>query len=58
MRVVLLLLLVAAQPAFAHHEVVMATSLMPLMLSGAAGLVLAFGVWKRRVWARKQVRDK
>lgn len=44
-------LMIAATPAFAHHEVVVATSMMPLAAAFAAIPIAAFAAWRR---ARKK----
>jgi len=38
----------SASPAFAHHEVIAATSMMPIWSALAAILGAAFAAWKRR----------
>ena len=46
-QVSLVVLGVAATPAFAHHEVVVATSIVPLAVAFAAIPVAAFAAWRR-----------
>lgn len=44
----------SATPAMAHHEVVVATSILPLA-SGLAAITLAgLAVWRNRVRSRRQ----
>lgn len=52
MRLLPLAFIFAATPAFAHHEVIMATSMLPTMLGlatiAAAGLGALWQKWRRK----------
>ncbi len=45
----------SASPAFAHHEVIVATSMMPIWPALVAILGAAFDAWKR---AKKMAKDR
>ena len=46
-QALIVMLAIAATPAFAHHEVVFVTSMMPLAVAFAAIPLAAFSAWRR-----------
>lgn len=54
-KTLVVFIIFSANPAFAHHEVVVATSMLPMWVALAVGLGGAFAAWKR---GREIARDR